>query len=155
MKANTLRLGMNLWPPFLFSGIKVVRISEDYREVIVELRNRRFNMNYVGVHFGGALFSMTDPFFMLMLMNILGRDYIVWDKAASIEYLKPSKGTLRAHFLITDVVLDGVLSNTKEQGAKHFPQWPVEIKDQSGDVVARVTKTLYVKRGRDQRKRIA
>lgn len=155
MKANTLRLGMNIWPPFLFSGIKVLSIAPDFREVRVELRNRKFNMNYVGVHFGGSMFSMTDPFFMVMLMNILGRDYLVWDKAASIEYLKPGKDTLTAHFLVTDAMLEEVRSNTLNSGDRYLPQWPVEIKDKSGDVVARVLKTLYVRRGKDERKRIA
>ena len=37
------------------------------------------NQNYVGSHFGGGLFSMTDPFYMLMLMNVLGSEYLVWD----------------------------------------------------------------------------
>jgi acyl-coenzyme A thioesterase PaaI-like protein len=147
MKASTLRRAMNLWPPFLFSGIKITHIAEDYREVAVELHNRRFNMNYVGVHFGGALFSMTDPFFMLMMMNILGRGYVVWDKAGSIEYIKPGKG-------ITDVMVEEVRAFTPNDGDKYLPTWSVDITDNSGDVVARVSKTLYIRRGIDSRKRI-
>ena len=154
MKAKTLRRGMNLWPPFLFSGIKVTHIAEDFREVTVELRNRRFNMNYVGVHFGGALFAMTDPFWMLMLMNILGRDYVIWDRAGSIEYIKPGKGTLTARFVMSDAMLGDVCANTQNDGDKHLPTWPVEIKDEQGDLVARVMKTVYVRRGKDARKRL-
>jgi hypothetical protein len=79
MKANTFRHLINLWPPFLLTGIHATRVTADYREVDCELRQRWYNRNYVGTHFGGSLFSMTDPWYMLMLMHILGRDYLVWD----------------------------------------------------------------------------
>ena len=98
MKAATLRRWMNIWPPLLFSGIRIKHIAPDFREAVIELRDRKLNMNYVGVHFGGAIFAMSDPFHMLMAMNILGRDYVVWDKSASIDYIKPGKGTLTARF---------------------------------------------------------
>jgi hypothetical protein len=77
MKPSTLRLGMNLWPPFLFSGVHVAEIAPDWRYARVELRLRPWNRNYVGTHFGGNLFAMTDPFWMLLLMHCLGRDYYV------------------------------------------------------------------------------
>ncbi len=100
MKRRFLRW-INWWPPFLGMGIKVRRISEDFREVDVEMVQRFWNTNYVGVHFGGSLFAMTDPFYMLMLIENLGPQYIVWDKAASIRFRKPAKGTVRAEFRLT------------------------------------------------------
>jgi acyl-coenzyme A thioesterase PaaI-like protein len=155
MKARSLRRWMNIWPPFLFSGIRILSISDDFREAVIELRDRRLNMNYVGVHFGGAIFSMTDPFHMLLAMNLLGRGYVVWDKAAHIEYLKPGKGTLRAHFRITDEMLAEVRANTLHDGDKYFPEWPVEVMNADGETVARVFKTLYIRKGMDNRKRIS
>jgi acyl-coenzyme A thioesterase PaaI-like protein len=155
MKARNLRRWMNIWPPFLFSGIRILSISDDFREAVIELRSRKLNMNYVGVHFGGAIFSMTDPFHMLLTMNLLGRGYVVWDKAARIEYLKPGKGTLRAHFRITDEMLADVRDNTLQDGDKYFPEWPVEVLNTDGETVARVFKTLYIRKGADSRKRIS
>ncbi len=75
MKPSLFRLGLNLWPPFLFAGIHVTALSADYRHARVELRMRPWNRNYVGTHFGGSLFAMTDPFWMLLTMQNLGRDY--------------------------------------------------------------------------------
>jgi acyl-coenzyme A thioesterase PaaI-like protein len=83
MNARLFRFGINLWPPFLFTGIHVTRITPDYRQIDVELRLRPWNRNYVGTHFGGSLFAMTDPFWMLGLLHILGRDYYVWDRACA------------------------------------------------------------------------
>src|SRR6202051_5168931 len=89
---------ISLWPPFLGAGIRVKPIAPDMKAVDVEMKLRWWNANYVGTHFGGSLFAMTDAFYMLMLMANLGRDYIVWDKAASIRYRKPGQGTVRAAF---------------------------------------------------------
>ncbi len=78
MKASTLKRWMNIWPPLLFAGVRIKSIAPDFSEAIVQLRDRKVNMNYVGVHFGGAIFSMTDPFHMVLAMNRLGRGYVVW-----------------------------------------------------------------------------
>ena len=145
MQAGTLRRLINLWPPFLFSGIRVTRLAEDYREAEVVLKKHWYNMNYVGVHFGGSLFAMTDECYMIMLMRVLGKDYYVWDSRATIEYLKPGRGTVIARFAITDSELREILDKTAG-GEKHFPDFIVQITDEAGDVVARVLKTLYVRK---------
>jgi acyl-coenzyme A thioesterase PaaI-like protein len=136
---------MNWWPPFLGMGIKVRRISDDFREVDVEMVQRFWNTNYVGVHFGGSLSAMTDPFYMLMLIEILGRDYIVWDKAASIRYRKPARGTVRAEFRLTPEQIDEVRKALETQ-AKVEPVFVVQIKDRDGDVVSEVERTLHVRK---------
>ena len=145
MKANTLRRIMNLWPPFLFSGISLTRVSEDYREAEVQLKKHWFNQNYVGVHFGGSLFAMTDACYMVMLVRILGKGYYVWDRRATIDYVKPGRGTVTAKFAVTDERLKEILDHTAG-GEKYLPEFTVEITDASGEVVARVVKTLYVKK---------
>lgn len=81
-----IRWWINLWPPFLGSGIRVTRLDRDWKAVDVEMRLLVFNRNYVGTHYGGSLYSMTDPFYMLMLIENLGREYIVWDKSACIRF---------------------------------------------------------------------
>ncbi len=79
-----------------------------------------YNRNYVGTQFGGSLYSMVDPFYMLMLMENLGRDYIVWDKAASIDFISPGKGPVYAEFFIDEALLDEVRRQT-EGGEKYLP----------------------------------
>ena len=96
MRAGMLRRLMNLWPPFLFSGIRVTHLADDWREAEVEMRLRWYNRNWVGVHFGGSLFAMTDPFYMLLLIHLLGPDHVVWDKAAAIDFVRPGRGRVRA-----------------------------------------------------------
>ena len=90
------------WPPLFGTGIKVTRLDKDLRAVDVEMRLTRLNRNYMGVHFGGSLFSMTDPFYMIMLATNLGREYVVWDKSASIRYKKPGTGRVRAEFRLSE-----------------------------------------------------
>ncbi|SCK06364.1 DUF4442 domain-containing protein [Vogesella sp. LIG4] len=135
----------NLWPPFLGAGIRVGRIAPDWRQVDVRLRLGLTNRNYVGVHYGGSLYSMTDPFFMLMTLKNLGRDYIVWDKAGSIDYIKPGRGTVSARFRLDEAWLQAARAATAD-GSKHLPQLTVDITDRQGELVARVHKTLYIRR---------
>jgi acyl-coenzyme A thioesterase PaaI-like protein len=136
------------YPPLLGAGINVKRISADYREIDVEMKLRFWNANYVGTHYGGSLYSMADPFYMLMLIQNLGRDYIVWDKAASIRFRKPGRGTVVAQFRISTEQLDEI-RRILETEEKTEPVFTVEIKDESGTVIAEVQKTLYVRRKSD------
>lgn len=144
MKAARLRWLMNLWPPFLAAGVRVREIGPDYRFVRVDLRMRWSNRNYVGVHFGGSLFAMTDPFFMLMYMNNLGRDYIVWDRAGRIEFIRPGRGTVSAEFRLTESDLASARASTAD-GRPALINHEVDIVDQSGELVARVQRTVYIR----------
>ncbi len=145
MRASTLRRGLNAWPPFLFSGIRVTALGEDWRHAGVELRQRWYNRNYVGTHFGGSLFAMTDPFWMLLTMRSLGRDYFVWDQAAEIRFLKPGRGTVRADFDLGEDVLETMRAATAD-GAKYLHWFDTDVVDDEGDVVAAVRKQVYVRR---------
>lgn len=149
MKPSTLRHVFNFWPPFAFSGVHVSRISDDWRQAHVELRLRPWNRNYVGTHFGGSLFSMTDPFWMILVMRCLGSDYIVWDKAAEIEFVKPGRGTVHALFEVDQAALDELRSATAG-GHKCLRWFAVDVIDTQGDVVAKVRKQLYVRRKRER-----
>jgi acyl-coenzyme A thioesterase PaaI-like protein len=143
-----LRRLVNLWPPFLGAGIRIKRIAPDMKSVDVEMKLRWWNANYVGTHFGGSLFAMTDPFYMLMLMANLGRNYIVWDKAASIRYRKPGKGTVRAEFRLTEAQLSNIREKL-ETLPKYEPMFSVEVKDEQGTVIAEVEKLLHVRKKQD------
>jgi len=143
--SRALRRAVNYWPPFLGAGIRVISIARDMKAVDVEMKLRWWNANYVGTHFGGSLFAMTDAFYMLMLMANLGRDYIVWDKAASIRYRKPGKSRVLAEFRLSDVQLDDIREKLKML-PKYEPAFTVEVKDEQGTVIAEVEKLLYVRK---------
>ena len=143
--ARGLARALSLYAPYLGAGVRVDHISADFREARVSMKLRWYNVNYVGTHFGGSLYAMTDPFYMLLLMRNLGPDYVVWDKAASIDFVRPGRGRVTASFLLTDDMLSDVLQHTAS-GDKYTPTWPVEVIDEEGKLVARVEKTLYIRR---------
>lgn len=145
MSPNIMKWLINLWPPYLGAGVRVDNISHDYRQVMVSLRLRWYNRNYVGTHFGGTLFSMTDPFYMLMLMRILGRDYIVWDKSASIDFVAPGRGKVSALFELDEATL-GAIKAATDNGDKYLPELPVRVVDERGETVAHICKTLYIRK---------
>ena len=149
MKASRLRRVFNVWPPFLFAGIRVTDISEDYRYARVELRLHWYNRNYVKTHFGGSLFSMTDPFWMILMLRRIGPDYLVWDQAGEIQFLKPGKGTVGAEFRLDDAVVDEI-RGAAAGGEKVLRWFEVDVRNAEGEVVARVRKQLYVRRKRDR-----
>ncbi len=140
-----MRMYLNIWPPFLGAGIRVKRLASDWKEIDVEMKLRRWNANYVGTHYGGSLYSMADPFFMVMLIENLGKDYIVWDKAASIRFKKPGRGTVSARFRLSDEQIDEIRHALTSQ-AKIERVFTVEIRDESGGVVAEVEKLLHIRR---------
>jgi|ERR1700733_3496191 hypothetical protein len=143
--SRALRRWINFWPPFLGAGIRILHIAPDMKAIDVEMKLRWWNANYVGTQFGGSLFAMTDPFYMLMLMGNLGPDYIVWDKAASIRYRKPGKGTVRAEFRLSDSQIEDIREKLKTL-PKYEPVFSVEIKDEAGVVIAEVEKLLHVRK---------
>lgn len=149
MTPRLLRFGMNLWPPYLFSGIRVTDIGDDWRSARVELRRHLWNRNYVGTQFGGSLFAMTDPFWMLLALHALPRDYIVWDKAAEIEFVKPGRTTVHAEFRIDDAVFDEIKA-AAVGGEKVLRWFDTDVIDTQGEVVARVRKQLYVRLKRER-----
>jgi hypothetical protein len=136
---------LHVYPPFLGAGIRIRRISPDLREIDVEMKLRWWNSNYVGTHYGGSLYSMTDPFYMLMLIDNLGRDYIVWDKAAFIRFRKPGRGKVRAAFRLTQQQLDELRAQADAQG-KIEPKFVVRVVDEQGEVVAEVEKLIHIRR---------
>lgn len=136
---------LNIWPPFLFSGISILEISKDFRHAKVRLKKRALTSNYVGTLFGGSLFAMTDPFYMVMILKNLGNDYIVWDKRSEIEYVSPGKATVFAEFNLLDADLDEIKREVEVSG-KYLKWFEVDIKTADGTVVAIVKKQIYVRK---------
>lgn len=143
--ATLFKQYLNFYRPFVGAGIKVARITRDFREVDVQLRRVPGNGNAFGTHFGGSLYAMTDPIYVLMFVAILGEDYLIWDKSAQIEFLKPGRGTVTAKFRLSDADIDAAKTATAG-GAKYLPRFTVEVVDSAGVIVARVEKELYIRR---------
>jgi acyl-coenzyme A thioesterase PaaI-like protein len=143
--AAKLRRAMNLWPPFLFSGIYVEAIAEDWRYARVRLKLRWYNRNYVKTQFGGALFAMVDPFWMILTLEALRHEYIVWDKAGEIEFVAPGRADVFAEIRLDEAMLDEIRSATAS-GDKYLRWCETEIKTEAGELIARVRKQIYLRR---------
>jgi hypothetical protein len=129
----------------LGAGIRVTRMDADWRAIDVEMRLKWWNRNYVGTQYGGSLYSMTDPFYMVMLINNLGPEYVVWDKSASIRFRRPGRGTVRAEFRLTDGQIEEIREALKSE-EKIDRQFRVDVKDESGEAVAEVQKLIHFRK---------
>ncbi|MFH8249697.1 DUF4442 domain-containing protein [Microbacterium sp. B2969] len=147
MTPRRLAIGMSLWIPNLFSGIRVRRISDDWTQATVELRVNVFTRNYVKTAFGGSMSAMTDPYFFMLVMHQLGRDHVVWDTRGEIEFVKPGRGVLTAHFSVPREKAEELRARARG-GAKVLEWFETDITDASGDVVARVRREVYVREKR-------
>lgn len=136
---------VNLYPPYLGAGIRVRSHSDDFTRFEVELRARWYNRNLFGTHFGGSLYAMADPFFVFIIAANFGREYIVWDKSASIEFLKPGKGTIRGVFEISPERLDEIRAEVDQVGKKTY-HFEADLVNSDGVAVARVSKEIYVRK---------
>ncbi len=145
MNRHLLKIVLNLWPPFIGTGIWIKEIASDYSHIKVEMKLRPWNKNYVGSHFGGSLYAMTDPFYMLMLIHLLGKGYIVWDKSASIKFIKPGKETVYAEFHLPKNQIEEIKQITDNQ-YKYEPVFNILIKNKKGEVIAEVEKELYIRK---------
>jgi len=143
VKPKTLKRLLNLWPPFWGSGIRVLNISEDWSYAKVRLRKHWYNRNYVNTHYGGSLFSMTDPFYMLLFLHKMGRDYLVWDKKAEIKFIKPGRKDVFAEFKISEQDLEKVKQQLQHQD-KVEPVFEIDIIDSDGILIAKVWKTIHI-----------
>ena len=146
--ARALRRILNLWPPFLFAGIRVLEISDDMRHARAVLKRHWYNRNFVGTHFGGSLFAMTDPFWMIMTLYRLGEDYIVWDKSAEIEFVEATKAPVYAEFRLDYATIEEIRA-ASAGGEKYLRWFETEVRTAEGQVVARIRKQLYVRRKRE------
>jgi hypothetical protein len=137
-------LALNVYPPYVAAGIRVTEVSADLTKVVVQMGLHAWNRNFFGTQFGGSLYAMCDPFFLFQVLLQLGDDYVVWDKAATIIFKKPGTGTVRAQFEMPPSKIEE-LRSLAAGGLKVEPTFKVQVKDETGDVVAEVEKVLYIR----------
>jgi hypothetical protein len=143
LKTKLFRIALNFYPMFFGTGGKALFISGDWTRAVVQLRLSLLTRNYVGTIFGGSQFAAADPFFMVLLINCLKGEYIVWDKAGKIDFKKPGRGKIRAEFIYTPEEIENIKQITNRDGRYEFPK-TIQWIDEEGDVVSVVEKLIYV-----------
>jgi acyl-coenzyme A thioesterase PaaI-like protein len=138
------RWAFNWFPAYRGTGARIEYIAADWLEVRVRLPLSWRTRNYVGSIFGGSLYGAVDPVYMLMLIHALGPEYIVWDKAAVIRFIRPGRTTLRATFRVTPEILEEIRQETRLRG-KLDRDFAVSLTDAAGVVHATCVKTVYVR----------
>ena len=136
---------INFYGPFLGAGVKLENMSKDFRHAKVSMRLTFYNKNYLGTQFGGSLYAMVDPWYMLMLIKNLGQEYIVWDKGATIHFRRPGLSKVHAEFRLEDSHLEEIKKALETQNKMDYV-FKVEIRDEAGKLIAEVDKIIYIRK---------
>ena len=144
-KTRLTRWGFNWIPAYRGTGARIAFIADDWREVRIRLPLSLRTRNYVGTIFGGSMYGAVDPMYMIMLIKLLGRDYVVWDKSASIRFRRPGRSTLYATFRLTEEDLEAIRATVEKEGRSE-PRFTVDLLDAEGEVIASCEKVISVRR---------
>ena len=139
-----LKMRINTYAPYIGAGIKIEHINLDQGLCVVSMGLNSLNKNIVGTQFGGSLYSMVDPFYMLMLMHQLGSSYVVWDKSSHIEFVAPGNSKVTARMKIPSDEIKTIQDLAKD-GESVFREYKVDIVDEQQKIIATVTKTIYIR----------
>lgn len=147
LKNKMLRWRFNFFPAYRGTGGRLTYLADDFHEIHVKLPLNWRTRNYVGTIFGGSLYGAVDPLYMVMLIKILGKGYVVWDKAATVRFKRPGRETLYAKFIIAPDEVERIKDElTRAKSIERVYQ--VNLVDGSGKVHAEVEKTLYISQKR-------
>lgn len=142
-KSHLTRIIFNYFPAFWSTGAKVTYLAADYKEIRLKLPLSWRTRNYVGTIFGGSMFASTDVLYFLLVLNNLGKNYIVWDKASCIRFKNPGKGTLYTKAVLSDEEIEIIkteLLNTDKIDRVYF----LDLIDETGDICASIEKTIHI-----------
>ncbi|MEM8558471.1 MAG: DUF4442 domain-containing protein [Bacteroidota bacterium] len=148
-RSRLRRWAFNFFPAYRGTGARFAYLDDDWREVHIRLPLSWRTRNYVGSIFGGSMYAAVDPIYMVMLINVLGTEYVVWDKAATIRFRKPGRTTLHATFRLTDTDLDAIRDATAS-GEPYDATFTVDLVDGDGTVHAEVEKVIYIRRKKSE-----
>ena len=141
---HLLKLRINTYAPYVGAGIKIEHINLDQGLCVVSMGLNALNKNIVGTQFGGSLYSMVDPFYMLMLMHQLGSSYVVWDKSSHIDFVAPGNSKVITRMKIPSTELITIQELAKD-GDAVFREYQADIFDDQQKLIATVTKTIYIR----------
>lgn len=142
-RTRTMRWAFNFWPCIWCTGSRVTFIASDFRELHVQLKLNLRTRNRVGTVFGGSIYSSVDPYFMLLLMEVLGKNFVVWDKAASVKFVRPIIGTVKCKFEISEETIEEIKRQIDDKGEYTF-DLPLVYIDDNDKVFATFNKSIYV-----------
>jgi acyl-coenzyme A thioesterase PaaI-like protein len=144
-KTRLMRWGFNFFPAYRRTGARITYIANDLHEVRIKLPLTWKTRNYVGTMFGGSMYAAVDPIFMLMFIKLLRPEYVVWDKAATIQFKRPGRSTLRARFEIQKPELKAIREELERNSALDRV-YRIELLDENGSICAVIEKTIYFKK---------
>lgn len=142
-EALIFKYGFNISPMYRRTTGRVTFVSSDLLEIDIKIPLSIKNRNYVGSIFGGSLFAATDPIYMIQLINILGNNYVVWDKASTIKYKNPAYSDAYAIFRFTKEEIEVIKSEVKLKKEIEIKK-ELNITNTSGIIITELTKTIYI-----------
>ena len=143
-KVSTIyKYGFNWSPMYRRTTAKIVDVSDDLSYIKIRLKLNWKNRNYAGTMFGGSMLAATDPIYMIQLLQILGDQYIVWDKAVDAKYKKPGKGTIYGEFIFTKEEIDSIKKTVHEKNQMDLTK-TMSLVDAETNIIATFNKTLYI-----------
>ncbi|BAO75646.1 PaaI family thioesterase [Winogradskyella sp. PG-2] len=144
IKVSTIyKYGFNWSPMYSRTTAKLIEVSDDLHYVKIRLRLNWKNRNYAGSIFGGSMLSATDPIYMIQLIQILGEDYVVWDKSVKARYKKPAKSTIYGEFIFTAEEISNIKQSVRENNQIDIVK-TMSLVDDNQNIIATFNKTLYI-----------
>jgi hypothetical protein len=140
----------NFYPVYRRTGARIIYIDDSWQKIRISIPLRIWTRNYYGTISGISMFGGVDPIYMVMLIKLLGPDYVVWDKEAAIRFIKPGRNKLVAEFKINDDELNHI-RQTLEAGLSVTRTYHVDLVDAQGTVCASVDKVIHIKKRNTQK----
>ncbi len=145
LKSRLTRLAFNFFPAYWGTGAHITYLAQDWREVRVKLPLTWRTRNYVGTIFGGSMYGAVDPIYMVMLIQLLGPEYVVWDKDAAVHFKRPGRSALYACFMLEAQEIDAIKAELTQCSSLERT-YQVNLIDSEGMIHASITKTIFIRR---------
>ena len=147
LQPKELRRMLNLWFPFLVNRIQIISITEDFHEMQVRLKHSFWNRNPNKSVWGGSITSALDPFFPIMLKQILLKRGIITDfysKAVNVQFIKMVKSNVMFQFSISKEEVAATEKELKENG-KYADWHSVDGIDSEGKICVNGRVQVYLR----------
>lgn len=141
--ATIYKYGFNWSPMYRRTTARLIEVSDDLHKVVISLNLNWKNRNYSGSIFGGSMLAATDPIYMIQLIQILGDDYVVWDKAVEARYRKPAKSRIYGEFVFSPEEIETIKEDVALKKEIDFTK-TMHLVDAKQNKIATFNKTLYI-----------